>query len=965
MKIPLPPHENDGVTSPASREFLETELHQTVIELKQAKEELAWKTAFLEAQADSSIDGIIVVDQEGKKILQNKRTSKLFDIPREISEDKDDNLQIRWVTGRMKNPEQFIEKVVYLYSHRNEISRDEIELIDGKILDRYSSPVVGKDKKYYGRIWTFRDITEQRRIQSDLKNAKIAAVLHESEQRYGFLADTVPLIIWTARPDGGLDYYNQAWFDYTGLTLVQTADWGWGSVLHPEDLQPCIQRWKHSISTGESYEIEYRYKRGTDGMYRWFLGRAKARRNEAGEIVQWVGTSTDIDDQKRAKAKLESKIAARTAELVKANDALRTENSQRKRAEQSLRLFESAVEQAKEAITITDAEINLPGPKIVFVNPSFTKLTGYSAEEVIGKTPRILQGPRTDKIVLNRLRKNLENGEVFQGETINYRKDGSEFYLEWQIAPIRNVSGKITNFVAIQSDITARKQAESSRERFVAILESTTDMVGYSDPDGHVLYLNRSARNRLGMDPHEDVTKTFITDFIPNPGTHPTITHGIPTALQQGSWSGDVILLNRQGQEFPVSQVILSHKSSEGQLEFLSTIMRDITERKRLEARLIESQKMETVGKLAGGVAHEFNSIMTAIIGLSELMLLELPAEGSLSENASEICKAAGRAATLTRQLLAYGRKQILKPKFLDLNSVLAGMESTLHHLVGRNTEVLIVPAAGLGVVKADIGQIEQVITNLVINASDAMPNSGKLSIETANFTLEEEYASHFPELKPGKYVTLTVTDTGTGMTEEAKAGAFEPFFSTKGVGQGSGLGLSTSYGIIKQSGGHISIYSELSRGSSFKIYLPLVEAQTEAPVQRMAPPGPGLPLGTETILLVDDNSSIREMSAILLQRLGYTVLSAPNGIEALRLIKESEVGNIDLLLTDVIMPQMGGKELAEQVREFSPNIRILFTSGYAEGAIVHHGVFSKGTTFLQKPFAPSALAHKLREALD
>ena len=907
------------------------------------------------------------------------------------------------------------------------------------------------------------------------------AALREGAERYNFLADTVPLIIWTARPDGGLDYYNKRWFEYTGLTLAQTENWGWGAVIHPDDLQACIDRWTRSLTTGENYEIEYRFKRA-DGAYRWFLGRASARRNEKGEIVQWVGTCTDIEDQKRAESglrsahsALERDVSERTVELARTNEALQreqiemrvlfdlmpamiwfkdTENgilrvnkrvaeaamkpaeeiegrpsveiypqdaarfyaddlevirsgapklgfveafrdgegkelwvqtdkvpycdrdgkvigilvmaqdiTERKKADEALLLLGSAVEQCKEAVLITDAELDLPGPRILFVNPAFTKMTGYTAEEVIGKTPRMLQGPRTDKTVLRRLRQNLERGETFEGEAINYHKGGEPFNLEWQIAPILNRDGKTTHYVAVERDITERKKLEAARDRLIAILESTTNLVSISDPAGNLLYLNRSGRVLLGVGLEEDITKSCIADFLPDPANHPNLTQGIPAAIRDGTWSGECVLSSRLGKAIPVSQVILAHKTSEGVLEFLSTIVRDVTEGKRVEARLFQSQKMETVGKLAGGIAHEFNSILTAIIGQSELLLNGLGEGDPLCRNATEIRIAADRAAALTRQLLAYGRKQFLQPEKLDLNGIIKGMERIFHHLMGGEVNTQTVLAPDLHAVTADAGQIEQVIMNLAINARDAMPNGGKLTIETANVSFDKDIAARYPEFTPGDYVMLAVTDTGTGMSAEVKARVFEPFFSTKGVGKGTGLGLSTCYGIIKQSGGHITVYSEPSRGSIFRIYLPQVEQRPKAARERSRPPE--LPRGTETILLVEDDSSLREMATTLLRQLGYTVLAAADGIEALNLKQQRDIGHIDLLFTDVVMPHMSGKELCERVQASFPHTKILFTSAYSETAIVHQDVLNKGVALLQKPFTPSALAHKLREVLD
>jgi two-component system cell cycle sensor histidine kinase/response regulator CckA len=391
--------------------------------------------------------------------------------------------------------------------------------------------------------------------------------------------------------------------------------------------------------------------------------------------------------------------------------------------------------------------------------------------------------------------------------------------------------------------------------------------------------------------------------------------------------------------------------------------IRDLTERKRLEVQVFQSQKLETVGKLAGGIAHEFNSILTAIIGQSELLLGDLPAGSSLAKSAVEISKSAGRAAILTRQLLAYGRKQFLQPETLDLNRVIADMEGIFHHLMGHDVETRIVPAPGLQAVMADAGQIEQVIMNMAMNARDAMPRGGKLTLETANVNFDEQSVERYSELEPGDYVMLAITDTGTGMSDKVKARLFEPFFTTKDVGQGTGLGLSTCYGIIKQSGGHISVYSELAIGTTFKVYLPQVEPQAAIPVRRLD--SPDLPRGTEIILLVEDDPALREMAAGLLRRLGYTVLEAANGIEALSLKQQRGVGHIDLLFTDVVMPHMSGKELSERVQALYPQTRILFTSAYTENAIVHQGVLNKGVALLQKPFTPSALAHKLREVLD
>jgi PAS domain S-box-containing protein len=649
-------------------------LQTEVVNHMRAEDELRLKTAFLEAQVNSSIDGILVVDQDRRTSLQNQRFTDLFKMPRHIADDVADDKRLQWVTDMIKYPEPFMQKVLYLYAHPHEISRDEVELRDGTILDRYSSPAVGKHGKYYGRIWMFRDVTERKRE---------AERLRESEEKFRQLTENINDVFWMTSPD--------------------------------------MQQ-------------------------------------------------------------------------------------------------------------------------VLYVSPGYERMWGRSAAKA------------------------------------------SENPHEWSDAIVPEQRGSV--FATFGRLIAG--EASASAEFQIA------------RPNGELRWIH--SRGFQIRDP-----------------------------------AGKVIRL--------------------------AGIASDITERKRLEASWIQSQKLETVGKLAGGIAHEFNSIMTAIIGQSELLLGDLPAGCPMARSATEINQAAGRAATLTRQLLAFGRKQFLRPEVLDLNRVIVGMESVFRLLMGADVDTRIIPAPGLQSVKADAGQVEQVIMNIVINARDAMPQGGKLTIETANVSLDEESVDRYSELKAGDYVMLAVTDTGGGMPEEVKARLFEPFFTTKEVGRGPGLGLSTCYGIIKQSGGHISVYSEVGHGTTFKIYLPQVEQQVKPYVERLA--SPTLSRGTETILLVEDDTALREMAGTLLRRLGYTVWVAANGVEALSLKKQASVGRIDLLFTDIVMPHMSGKELADRVAALHPHTKTLFTTAYTENATIHQGVLDKGVALLQKPYTPSALARKVREVLE
>jgi PAS domain S-box-containing protein len=396
-------------------------------------------------------------------------------------------------------------------------------------------------------------------------------------------------------------------------------------------------------------------------------------------------------------------------------------------------------------------------------------------------------------------------------------------------------------------------------------------------------------------------------------------------------------------------------------------IVQDITEARRAEEalrisedQLRQSQKMEAVGRLAGGIAHDFNNLLTVMGGYCTLSLRQLDEDHPLQRNIGEIQKAADRAASLTGQLLAFSRKQVLQPRILKLNEVVRGMEKMLRRLIGEDIELCTVFDAGLGNVKADPGQIEQVILNLVVNARDAMPRGGKLTISIANTTVDQSSSFRNRTLEPGEYLLLAISDDGMGMSTEIKSHLFEPFFTTKGLGKGTGLGLATCYGIICQSGGDIRVYSEPDQGTTFRIYLPRTDAAPE-----LAPAGDSnqLPPGDEKILVVEDDPAVRRLAVIILRDLGYKVQESCNAFEALEMIRRH--ASFDLVLTDVIMPQMSGKELYDQIKSQLPGTRVLLMSGYTDDALAHHGVLDEGLSFLEKPFSPSRLARKVREVLD
>jgi signal transduction histidine kinase len=386
-------------------------------------------------------------------------------------------------------------------------------------------------------------------------------------------------------------------------------------------------------------------------------------------------------------------------------------------------------------------------------------------------------------------------------------------------------------------------------------------------------------------------------------------------------------------------------------------------ERKRLEAQFIQAQKMEVIGQLAGGVAHDFNNVLAIILGYSDVIMRSISSNDPNHQYAEAIRHAAERAAALTRQLLVFSRKQTAQPVVLDLNEVVASMDKMLRQLIDESVELTVIPGKSLGCVKADSGHVGQVLMNLVINGRDAMPTGGKLIVETRNVTLDQSYTRTHPSVAPGEYVMLAVSDTGIGMSEDVKAHLFEAFFTTKPKGKGTGLGLATCQTIVKQSAGHIGVYSELGRGTTFKVYLPRVDLPLDEG-SRTAAPGT-LPRGTETILLVEDEPAVSRLASRVLEAQGYTVLRAANGEDGLQVACQHQGLPIRLVVTDVIMPQMGGKAMAEWLQSENPGLRVLFTSGYTDDALAFHGVLEPGVAFLPKPYTPASLTRKVRELLD
>ena len=775
---------------------------------------------------------------------------------------------------------------------------------------------------------------------------------------FRLVADNVPTLCWVANGDGYIVWYNRQWHAYCGTTPAQMEGWGWQSVHDPDLLPSVLESWTASLATGEPFEMTFPLK-GADGRFRPFLTRVQPMRDASGEVARWFGVNTEISDQVAAEA------------------ALRCERDRSR----------GVLEGMAEAFMLLDRDF-----RVLDVNNEGLRLKQRPRSAILGESHwRAWPGSEQGDIG-SLYRQVMASGAPGATEFHHRGADGEEAWIEVRAYPHPE------GLAVFHRDISGRKRAETqlrASEAFTRLLLNSTSEAFYSlDTDGVTTLCNQAFLDVLGFARMEDVVGRKLHDVIHH--SHPDGSHyatqdcPIYRAARLGTAGHvtDEVFFRQDGTTVPVeyraepilrdgklvgaictfADITERRRAEEALRDMNETLARRVedavAERARVEDALRQAQKMEAVGQLTGGIAHDFNNMLAVIMGSLDLLGRRINTDDPRARlYVDAALDGARRATLLTQRLLAFSRQQPLRPESVDVNKLVSGMSDLLRRSLGGDVRLETVLAGGIWRTHADPNQLENAILNLAVNARDAMPEGGRLTIETQNAHLDEAYVAQHPGMHAGQYVLIAVTDTGCGMQPDVIAKAFDPFFTTKEVGRGTGLGLSQVYGFVRQSGGHIKIYSEPGQGTTLKAYLPrLFGASAEPEEQEREGQVPGGEK-QECILVVEDEPAVRRFSVDALNELGYDVLEADGAAAALRML-EAYPG-ISVLFTDVVMPEVNGRKLADEALRRRPGLRVLFTTGYTRSAVVHNGVLDPDVQMIGKPFTVEQLALKMRAVLD
>ena len=908
--------------------------------------------AYLQALSENNPLGIVVLDLNGRVKMCNPAFERLFGY--KAAEILGANLD------SLLSPAEIAEEAARLTRRAaigetvratTQRQRRDGALVDVQII---GVPLVLAGERF-GSFAMYEDISERRHAEEAKRRA---------EEKFRSLFENAVEGIFLTTVDGRYISVNPAqakMFGYAspGEMLASAPDVA--QMYAEPDFREEFKRMIEERGVVEGLEYQIRRK---DGSALWISENAHAVRDAGGRIVSYEGTVVDISERKRSE--LERQVTTEIIHSVNATDnldellqmihkalkkVLYAENCFVALYEPSTAMFhfpffvdqyDAAPPPQKVGRSCT-AYVYRTGRAMLIPQGTFDKLAEEGEVELVGTpSPSWLGAP-------------LHTPAATIGVLVVQHYEDQNAYTERDLEFLSSVGGQIA--FAIE-----RKRADGrireSEARLRVLVEQLPAVLWTVDKDLRFTSSVGAGLARLGLKPNQIVGKSLLEYFETIDPTFP------PVAAHRRAVAGEPVTFHVEWKGGSYACHAEPLRDASGQVLGAICMSLDVTDRKNLEEQLRQAQKMEAVGRLAGGIAHDFNNLLMVIQGYADLLAERLSAGDALRRNAEQIQMAGQRATSLTRQLLAFSRKQMLAPSVISVQTVVADMEKILRRLIGEDIQLETSSAADLWMVKADRSQIEQVIMNLAVNARDAMPQGGRLTIETANVELDSSFSRHAVVMAPGKYVMLAVTDSGCGMDAETQAHLFEPFFTTKEKGKGTGLGLATVYGIVKQSGGYVWVYSEPGRGTSFKIYLPRIAEENTRPWKDNRVESKTLPRGSETVLLVEDEEGVRQLAREYLETNGYTVLEAEDGHTALELAG-MHAGPIQLLMTDVVMPGISGRELAERVAKSRPEMKVLYMSGYTDQAVVHHGILDTGAVLLQKPFTMATLASKLREILE
>lgn len=910
--------------------------------------------------------GITITDEDGNLLEANKVSERLLGVSNEEHNRRQvdsANWQIIRSDGNLMSAEEFpsvraLQENRFVGNVEMGIAKQNNQVT---WLNVTAAPI---PLEGYGVAIVYNDITDRKQTEEALRKVEgHQAVLFSSLPIAYFISD-IRETMWVSEQFETLTGFPVSCFTESPLF--------WLSRVHPEDHRRVLRLGEKLLVNG-SVGIEFRWL-CADGRYRWFFDQAVLMDSRPGN-VEVFGIWLDITERKE----VEQQVRQRNRELVLLNQVIAASTTDNNEPKTVLEIACRELALAYELPHTTATWFDKSKMQAVIIAEYLT----HDQTSRLNHTLEVADNPALHYILTHKTTFIVEDIQEYQHKPAVYN-----FMQQFGIASLFMlpliINGEVIAGLCLTSDkarcfttaeinlalrvadqvagVISRVHLNQERQRLSTAIEQAAEIVMITDSQGVILYVNPTFERVTGYSLAEAMGQR--PSFLQSGQHSSSFYRQLWQTITAGKvWHGQLVNRKKNGSIYTAEVTISPVLDENNQIINYVGLQRDVTRELQLEAQYRHAQKMDAVGRLAGGVAHDFNNLLTAIMSYAGLALVSLPTDHVAYSDIEGVQHTAQRAANLTRQLLTFARRQVIKPTILDLNQLILGIDKMLRRLISADIELMTLPGEDVGQIKADAGQLEQVLVNLVINARDAMPTGGRLTIQTANVSLDRSYADHHPEVPSGEYVMLTVSDTGIGMTEEIQAHIFEPFFTTKESSQGTGLGLATCFGIVKQSGGHIWVYSEVGHGTTFKVYLPrlLETGQSAWPAEESL----DLPSGTETILLVEDEAPVRRLASRILQQQGYQLLEAMNGQEALHLVRQQPTLKIDLLLTDVVMPQLGGKALADQLKHICPHIKVLFTSGYTDDGIVSNGILEVSNAFLQKPFTPAGLLHKVRQVLD